>query len=94
MRAYLLVSLAQPVLQGAAVPPPPDSPLAQVPEHRWWDEGQGWKSPLNNLRLILQPFMLSCLILPWLLGFEIPPLPEGFHHLIALMNCFHASLPT
>ena len=56
--------------------------------------GDGWKHELNNLRLILHPFMLHCLILPWLLVFDIPALRDGFQHLIALMNCFHASLPT
>jgi SRSO17 transposase len=93
MSAYLLVSLQHSVLQNTPVPPPPDSPVAQFSKHPWWDREQGWKPTLNNLRLILQPFILHCLILPWLLVFEIPPLHEGFQQLISVMNCFHASLP-
>ena len=27
-------------------------------EHDWWDEGQGWKNLLNNLRLIAQPSLI------------------------------------
>jgi SRSO17 transposase len=96
MSAYLLVSLHSPVLQpqeAATMPLPPKSPAARFPAHRWWDQGQGWKHELNNLRLILQPFILHCLILPWLLVFDIPPLRRGFQQLITVMNSFHAHLP-
>jgi SRSO17 transposase len=36
--------------------------------HPWWDEGTGWKNLLNNLRLVLQPFVLFNLIRPWLVS--------------------------
>jgi SRSO17 transposase len=36
--------------------------------HPWWDEGSGWKNLLNNLRLILQPFVLFNLIRPRLVS--------------------------
>jgi len=26
-------------------------------QHDWWDKGQGWKNILNNLRLVIQPFV-------------------------------------
>ena len=26
-------------------------------EHKWWDEKKGWKNLLNNLRLIIQPYI-------------------------------------
>jgi hypothetical protein len=26
-------------------------------EHKWWDEKRGWKNLLNNLRLIIQPYI-------------------------------------
>ncbi len=93
MSAYLLVSLQSPVMHTSSVPLPANSPVTHFAQHRWWDHGQGWKHELNNLRLILQPFILHCLILPWLLVFNIPSLRAGFEHLISLMNCFHASLP-
>ena len=98
--AYLLVSLQSPVFQQAD----PEPLHAQAPatitspdrfsQHRWWDGGQGWKNILNNLRLILQPYVLFCLLSPWLLVFDIPCLRTGFVELTHMMNFFHASLPT
>ncbi|MBL1202523.1 MAG: hypothetical protein FWK04_26510 [Nostoc sp. GBBB01] len=35
-------------------------------EHDWWDFGQGWKNLLNNLRLVIQPFIFFNLLKPWL----------------------------
>lgn len=96
MSAYLLVSLQSSVLQAedaVPTPLPPDTPVAHFPEHCWWDHGSGWKHELNNLRLILQPFILYCLILPGLRVFDIPPLPGGFQQLITFMKSFHAALP-
>ena len=60
---------------------------------RWWDFGQGWKHILNNLRLILQPYVFYCLLLPWLLLFDIPGFRAGFSQLIDIMNSLHAALP-
>lgn len=97
---YLLVSLQSPVFQHshdeslrshpATVATPPD----RFSEHRWWDLGQGWKNILNNLRLILQPYVYYCLPLPWLLLFDIPGDRAGFLQLIGIMNSLHAALPT
>jgi SRSO17 transposase len=61
--------------------------------HPWWNQGTGWKNLLNNLRLILQPFVLFNLISPWLKVFPIPALSLGFSRLIALMNHFQAAIP-
>lgn len=94
--ADLLVSLQCPPFQvpsEEASSPPADSPTECFPQHRWWDSGQGWKNTLNNLRLILQPYVFHCLLLPWLLLFDIPGLRTGFAELIGSMNLFHASLP-
>ena len=97
--AYLLVSLQSPVFQAAGKEPvsPQAAEVAtsteRFSEHRWWDSGQGWKNILNNLRLILQPYVYYCLLLPWLLLFDIPGLRTGFLELIGIMNLFHASLP-
>jgi len=98
--AYLLVRRPRPVFQPASTEPA-SSQAASVPtltdrfsEHRWWDPGQGWKHILNNLRLILQPYVFHCLLLPWVLLFDIPGLRAGFLELIGIMNLFHAVLPT
>jgi SRSO17 transposase len=94
---YLLVSLQSPVFQLAdkelASPQAAQesTPPNRFSEHRWWDSGQGWK---NNLRLILQPYIFYCLLLPWLLLFDVPGLRAGFLQLIGSMNLFHAALPT
>lgn len=97
--AYTLLSFPCPALQTRKPGTEPQDAHETTPgdrfsEHPWWNPGQGWKNPLNNLRLVLQPFICFCLILPWLLVFDISPLRSGFAELIDLMNLFHASLPT
>jgi len=97
---HLLVSLQSPVLQAGAQEPasPQAAEVATPPDrfsaHRWWGSGQGWKNTLNNLRLILKPYVFHCLLLPWFLLFDIPGLRAGFRQLIGIMNSFHAVLPT
>jgi hypothetical protein len=96
--ASSLVSFQCPALQSsqeASEPPAAHepTPVDRFPKHPWWDSGQGWKNTLNNLRLILQPYVYSCLLLPWLLLFDIPVLRTGFAELTGIMNLFHASLP-
>src|SRR5512143_3624492 len=71
--------------------PKPDQSLFQ--RHKWWDTGQGWKSMLNNLRLIIQPYVYSCLLAPWLQFFAIPALHEGLLNLGARMNDFQGFIP-
>jgi hypothetical protein len=95
--AYLLVSLQSFVFQSAdqesshaqsrATITSPD----RFSQHRWWDGGQGWKNILNNLRLILQPYVSYWLLLPWVLLFDISGLRAGFLQLIGIMNSFHAA---
>jgi SRSO17 transposase len=98
--AYLLVSLHCPPFQVSsteAAPPQVSQAATAVDrfqEHRWWDNGQGWKNKLNNLRLMLQPYVFHCLLFPWFLLFDIPGLRAGFRELISIMNLFHAALPT
>jgi hypothetical protein len=77
-------------------PPPAHeaTPVDRFPEHPWWDTGHGWKHTLNNLRLILQPSVYFCLLLPWVLVFDLPCLRTGFAELSGIMNFFHARLPT
>ena len=83
MCAYLMVCLHN-------VPFNPS--VASVPEtyqqHSLWDSGKGWKNALNNLQLILQPFISFNLILRWLKVFPIPQLSLGFPRLITKINGF------
>ena len=66
-------------------------PISQHSQHPYWDFGMTWKSALNNLRLIIQPYILYCLIQPWLTVFCIPGLKRCFLKLIEFMNNFRAS---
>jgi SRSO17 transposase len=78
---YLLVSLHSEQL--LKFPPQSESNFSS---HPWWDKRNGWNNILNNLRLILQPFVLFNLIKPWLKVFTIPKLSEGFVKLQMLVN--------
>jgi SRSO17 transposase len=104
MSAYTLVSLQTPDVAAlghvapspatTTVEPPPAPPLEAHPA---WDQGNGWKHHLNNLRLLLQPYVCSCLLLPWL---HLVPLPHvqavhtGLAALGSLVNTFSLALPT
>ena len=61
--------------------------------HQQWSNGDGWKTTLNNLRLIIQPTILFWMIIPWLDIFPNRNLILGFHQLIAVMNQFHFYFP-
>jgi hypothetical protein len=112
MSAFTLVSLqppdfaalghvAAPSATGAPAPtePAPAEPPAAAPleSHPAWDSGNGWKQHLNNLRLLLQPYVCSCLLLPWL---HLVPLPHlqavhsGLAALGSLVDIFRLALPT
>ena len=56
-----------------------------------WEEAQGWKSWLNNLRLILLPWVSANLLQPWLDVFPVPELEKGFQILTRLMNQFRGA---
>ena len=60
-------------------------------KHQRWEAGTNWKSALNNLRLLIQPFIFWCLLQLWLQVFPIPGLKRGFFKLMAYMNDFHAA---
>lgn len=96
MSAYLMISLntkvfglLNPVQTGSNV----DEVHANFPRHQQWNEQEGWKNTLNNLRLIIQPIILLWLIYPWLEIFPNRYLLLGFHQLIALMNQFYSYFP-
>jgi hypothetical protein len=65
---------------------PADPIVKKFREHQWWDFGQGWKNLLNNLRLVIQPFIFFNLIKPWLRVFPISHLSIGFFTLELLGN--------
>ena len=83
MCAYLLVSLQAPAL--ALTPPdePAPAPVA-ARQHPAWTEDASWKHRLTNLRLLLQPFVCACLLLPWLRLHPLPQLSAGLADLCAL----------
>ena len=69
--------------------------------HQQWSNQGGWKTTLNNLRLIIyakryplgKPTILFWMIIPWLDVFPNRSLLIGFHQLISIMNQFYFSLP-
>jgi SRSO17 transposase len=85
--AYLMVSLQTPVLQTPVSPVRPvDTTL--VAKHPDWLSSSGWKHTLNNLRLLIQPFVALWVLLPWLSVFALPALATNLHRLIAAINAF------
>ncbi len=97
MSAYLMVSLHSQVLSNTdaqGVNQSTSFVVNKFRKHEWWDEGSGWKNILNNLRLIIQPFIFFNLIKPELIVFPISPLSIGFSTLIALMNRMRGAIPS
>jgi SRSO17 transposase len=62
-------------------------------QHKWWDQRKGWKNTLNNLRLIIQPYVYYCLLYGWLEVFDLPFLKGGFTRLMTFMNAFTGFVP-
>lgn len=91
MSAYLMVTLNTPPMrpEGAISPELSDSIVVSAfPQHASWDTGNGWKHWLNNLRLILLPWVSFNVLKPWLKVFPIPEMTQSFQLLIRLMNQF------
>jgi SRSO17 transposase len=57
--------------------------------HPWWDNQRGWKNLLNNLRLVVEPWISFNRLNRWLAVFDIPTLEQGFAQLIARMQQFY-----
>ena len=96
MSAYLMVSLHADALDSrnsSEEDDEIDSIQSTFSTHAWWDSGKGWKSILNNLRLVIQAFVFFNLIKPWLKVFSIPELSLGFSSLITIMNLFRGAIP-
>jgi SRSO17 transposase len=95
--AYLLVSLHSKALPTFKKPLNTISTTGLgllLAEHHRWDFNTGWKNLLNNLRLIIQPFVAFNLMKIWLKIFPIPELDVGFSRLIAFMNRFPGAIPS
>ncbi|WNN92160.1 IS701 family transposase (plasmid) [Gloeocapsopsis dulcis] len=66
--AYLMVSLHADYFQSCLSSPQSSSKGASSTilecfwQHPRWEEGTTWKSALNNLRLIIQPYIFYCLL--------------------------------
>jgi Transposase DDE domain len=99
MNAYFLVSLHADTFKTQAqfsADSTPETPVPPSPftAHRHWEVGETWKSALNNLRLLLQPYCCWGWLEPWLEIFPIPGLKRGFSRLMDWMDTFQsASIP-
>jgi SRSO17 transposase len=96
MSAFLLVSLyalSSSFADQFNGPSTSENAVPSFTEHVWWDLEKGWKSLLNNLRLVMQPFIFFNLLKPWLQVFPIPRLSLGFPELIAIMNQLGGVVP-
>lgn len=94
MSAYLLVSLHTPPLRPEAAVAPEasdDRVVSAFLQHRDWNHAQGWKNWLNNLRLVLLPWVSYNALKPWLAVFHVPKLAEGFEALVERMNHFQGA---
>jgi SRSO17 transposase len=94
--AYLMVSLQ---FYGLGNQPPAlidehqQNLLTRFQQHPCWQEPKGWKRRLNNVQLLIGPFISFSSLKPWLTLFEIPALHRGFAKLINIINCFPGWLP-
>ena len=96
LSAYLMISLNSKVfgsLNQAQIAPNSDEVHTNFPCHQHWHHQGGWKTTLNNLRLLIQPVMTLWLIFPWLDVFPNRYLLLGFHQLIDAMNHFRSYFP-
>jgi len=72
MSAYLLVSLHTNALHQPQPQPPiqrdaqPQAIVLKLAQYPGWNQANGWKQVLNNLRLVIQPSVILNLLQPWL----------------------------
>jgi len=90
---YTMISLNSPAFVSLKQSPEvaslgTDTNDVQVSNHQQWNHEAGWKSVLNNLRLLIQPIMMLWLILPWLDILPNRKLLLGLNQLISDINQF------
>jgi hypothetical protein len=97
--AYLLVSLRASAFKGVGVNSEGrretegvESVVQIWSTHKWWDEGTGWKNALNNMRLLIQPYVCLCLLWPWLKLLGETGIGLALQRLIEHMNGFRVFL--
>lgn len=83
MSAFLMVSLFADAFNDIC-------PIAhqQFAQHPWWNNQSGWKNVLNNLRLVIQPFICFNWLKRWLEVFPVTSLEAGFEQLMHQMHQF------
>jgi len=98
---YFMISLQTPVFQQLQQSDGMESEQQQekqqppiYTQHQHWDEGNGWKSTLNNLRLLIQPLLLFWLISPWLELFPNHNFCLGWQQLINSLYHIRPYFPT
>lgn len=67
--------------------------LTRFAQHPGWNQPKEWKRRLNNVQLLIQPFICFCWLKPWLTLFEIPALQRGVAKLLNIINQFPGWLP-
>ena len=95
MSAYLMVALYTPPLRPEGMVPPEldaSEVVSAFIQHGDWRLGDGWKTWLNHLRLVLLPWVSANLLRPWQRVFPIPELERGFEILIERMNQFQGAV--
>lgn len=90
--AYLLVSLHAAQFKhrekNTSTTPEITSNAFPFRQHPHWESGTTWKSALNNLRLLLQPYWCWGWLDVWLQIFPVPRLKRGLHQLMNWMDTF------
>jgi SRSO17 transposase len=96
--AYLMVSLQtevmKPCLEEEQQAREEIELQSVISQHKWWNEGHAWKHVLNNMRLLIQPFICCSLLLTWLSIIDIPMLETSLVSLIEKLNGFGGFLRT
>lgn len=62
--------------------------LSPFTQHSHWEPGTTWKSALNNVRLLLQPYSCWGMVEAWLQVFPTPGLKRALHQLMDRMDTF------
>jgi hypothetical protein len=48
--------------------------LTRLAQHPGWNQPKGWQRCLNNVQLLIEPFIFFSWLKPWLRLFELPAL--------------------
>ncbi len=93
--SYVLVTLRSILLNQPAsdsVQVEQNAKASLVTEHCLWQPDTKWPYCLNNLRLLLQPWVCFNSLKLWFPVFPMPELQAALLHLVALVSCFSMPL--